>query len=251
MRCSLAISLEHLLSSRIAAAWKAADAAYEAEIEDRRRRRDSLQKMIEGAEALGVVACEPSAEPIIETMRKVRAARTPATHSWTSIIEEIVRRYATGISFDALRMEVKKSPYGSKMEESDKGFYGAIGKLKDAKKLVKYKGYLFTMAQHRQFVADVAAGKIADLVEISSHNQSSPFGDAIMAFMNGRPNGATSSEIASDLKSNPEFLDTMNRNKTHFYNVLSRLVDKGELTKGGGRYYLAPKSKAANGHHAA
>ena len=97
------------------------------------------------------------------------------------------------------------------------------------------------------FKEDLAAGRVAD-DEAPKNNMAhqSPFGDAVRAFMDGMPRGAESKEISAALRQNPEFADTMDRHKSHFYNVLSRLVDQGELVKGGGRYFRAPNKQLGN-----
>src|SRR5262249_39070215 len=115
--------------------------------------------------------------------------------------------------------------------------------------LVRHNGWLFTPAAHKKFMEDVAAGRAED-VEPRTRGQHSPVGEAVKAFLQSRPNGATSAEIVQELKKNPELAGTLERNKTHIYNVLSRLVDRDcQVVKGGmkgeQRYFLAPDARVA------
>jgi hypothetical protein len=226
------------------AAWKAEAARVKAML-------DNLNNMIRAAEALlspdvanadgGTEDVQP--EPDAPKRRGRQASSTYGTRlgaqTWTGTIENILRRVGRGLTHDELRTELAKTHLAKKLEQTDKSFYGAIGKLADRNLIVRHNGRLFAPAIYQRFMKEVAAGRIADEPAPRGGHQS-PFGEAIRAFLDGRPSGASSSEIISELRKTPEFLDTIDRHKTHAYNVLSRLVDQGELMKGGGRYYRAP-----------
>ncbi len=140
-----------------------------------------------------------------------------------------------------MRAEVGKTVLSKKLEKTDKSFYGAIGKLAEKGTLKKHNGWLFSAPFYAEFVKDVDAGRAVDERAPNQNSaHQSPFGDAIKAFMGSRTAGATSAEIIQELRKTPEFLDTIERHKTHTYNVLSRLVEQGELVKGGGKYFRAP-----------
>ncbi|WP_424362995.1 hypothetical protein [Methylocystis parvus] len=220
-----------------------------AQIQSLQAKYDGYLNMIKGAEAIGVIAAEStessplqSSAPHIEPPKPapIKAAGSrPRDKSWTSTINAIVSRESSGITYEGLREELKKTHLAGKLSQTDKSFYGGIGKLVDRKLLVKHKGHLFTPEALNAFLAKVRSGEVADL-EPPAGSHHSPFGDAIKSFLDGRANGASSSEIAAELRSTPELADTMERHKTHLYNVLSRLVDQGELVKGGGRFYRSP-----------
>ena len=93
---------------------------------------------------------------------------------------------------------------------------------------------------------DISAGLAID-EKAPNRNAShqSPFGDAIKTFMADKREGVTSAEIIGELRKMPEFSGTIERHKSHAYNVLSRLVEQGDLVKGGGKYFRAPNKLGA------
>jgi hypothetical protein len=87
-----------------------------------------------------------------------------------------------------------------------------------------------------KFKTDLEAGVVRDL-KIPNAAHRSPMGDAIKLMMQTRPNGAESGHIIWELRKNSEFAAVIEKNKTHPYNVLARLIKTGELIKKGKRYY--------------
>lgn len=239
--------------------WENECARLDEEIRALQAQRDAYTAMIKGAQALfpfmqtrtvppieSVVATttiSPIGEPVV--LRRGRPPKgTPrAPMTWTGVMEQILARGGK-FSFDGLKAEVGKTHLAKKLAKTEKSFYGAIGKLAAAGTLVKHKGWLFHKKSFVEFQQSVAAGLEKDdeapRVNAAHH---SPFGEAIKAFMVKRPQGAESKEIVDELRHTPEFADTIDRHKSHLYNVLARLVDQGELMKGGGRYYRPPSNE--------
>jgi hypothetical protein len=179
----------------------------------------------------------------------LRRGRQKNSGTWTSVIHTILRKAGRGLLHTELRDEVAKTELAERLANSDKGFYGGIAKLadQDPPLLVKYKGRLFDPPIHQKFMADVAAGRVPDLEEIPHLGNASPFRDAILDVMKSSfTGGATSSEIIEALKKNPALAGTIQRHRTHAYNVLARMIDHDELTKWkNGKYFLGPKQQAA------
>jgi hypothetical protein len=205
--------------------------------------------MIKGAQALFPFVSAPespapsvkpnqSADP--SRKRRGRPPRQNGPTTWTGIMEQILAN-GDKFTYDGLRAEVGKTSLANKLAKTDKSFYGAIGKLSEAGVLVKHRGWLFHKDAFEKFKRDLSAGLVEDS-DAPKNNPAhhSPFGDAIKSFMDQNPGGAGSKDISDELKKTPDFADTMDRHKSHLYNVLARLVDQGELVKGGGRYYRAP-----------
>ena len=172
--------------------------------------------------------------------------KNPGT--WTSVIHNILREAGRGLLHSELRAEVAKTDLATRLANSDKGFYGGIAKLadEDPPRLVKYKGRLFDPPTHEKFMADVEAGRTADLEELPHMGNASPFRDAILEFMRTDfKDGATSGQIIDELKKNPALISTVLRHPTHTYNVLARMITHGELTKWNEKYFLGPKEQQA------
>ena len=175
--------------------------------------------------------------PIHELPRaKPQGAKRRERSDWKSVIREIALTSNGPVSYAEAREEIKKTKLAERLESSDKGFYGAIAKLNKAKEIVAYKGHIFAPAVFAKFKADLDAGWTKDL-KIANAAHHSPMGEAIAKMMRSRPNGAESGHIIWELRKNSEFAEAIEKNKTHPYNVLARMLSKGELKKRGKRYY--------------
>ena len=216
-------------------------------------RRDQIAALIAAAKPFAKSKPTQTPKPSPRAQPKAREAkpkqvtlnlRGGAGKSWTATILRIVNDHPDGISYAELKDEIGKTHLGSKLAKTEKSLYGGALKLSSNQQIVRHNGWLFTPASFKRFEEAVKAGKIED--KQPTRQQRSPVGEAVKAFLENRPNGATSAEIVEELKKNPELSPTLERNKTHIYNVLSRLVDRdGELVKGGSKYYVAPDRKAA------
>lgn len=230
-----------------------------AEIAPLQSLHDAFAAMINSAETLlpyGVVhgsAREEGDEPELKGKLDIappkRRGRPPRQNAepktWTAVMETILQK-AGRISYDGMKTEVAKTPLAKKLAKTDKSFYGAISKLAENKSLVKHNGWLFSPMAHAKLMEDISAGlAIDEKAPDQNAAHQSPFGDAIKTFMADKREGVTSAEIIGELRKMPEFSVTIERHKTHAYNVLSRLVDKGELVKGGGKYFRAPNKLGA------
>lgn len=234
------------------ASWEAECAKIREEIERLQSRHDAFAAMISGAKALipdssrAVIVPEKTEahKPSLKGRRwKTQAGLQGKT--WTATLEKMITE-AGRISYDDLKARVSKSHLGSKFAKSEKSFYGAIAKLSDAKVIVRHNGWLFSSKELEKFLRDVADGKAVDEKAPRAAGQSSPFGEAIKSYLDGNPSGATSAQLIEELRKEPEFADTIERHKSHAYNVLSRLVDQGEVLKGGGKYYRSPNRDGAS-----
>jgi hypothetical protein len=243
--------------------WKREGARLHEEINALKSRRDWYMAMIAAAEHLlpqpelkqdepeSVSALNSTRIPAAEPKRRGRPPKIGSgDKTWTATIDRILRAQNHGISYEKLKEEVSKTHLGKKLAQTEKSFHGAIGKLAAHTLLVRHNGWLFAPPVYARFRKDVAAGRAVD-EKAPRGGHPSPFGDAIKAFLDERPSGAGSAEIIQELRGTPEFSDTMERHRSHLYNVLSRLVDQGELVKGGGKYFRAPNKQGGAPHDAA
>jgi hypothetical protein len=194
------------------------------------------------------------AKPVVEVAEAapelpLKRRKQQGSSTWTSIIHNILEEAGRGLTHPELRTELEKTVMAERLAKSDKGFYGGIAKLADQKPplLIKYKGRLFDPPVYRQFIDDVSAGKVPDLEDLPQIGNASPFRDAIMDLMKSRfaDDGVSSADLIAALKENPALAGTVQRHPTHTYNVLARLLDRGELTKWNEKYFLGPRQRAA------
>jgi hypothetical protein len=256
------------------ARWKSAHARIQAQIKGLSARADQLMTLIAAAEPLVHERQTPAlkapkapritkaAKPPKVVKRKrgrpkkvktvaddspqlpLRRGRQKSSATWPSVIHTILRKAGRGLLHTELREEVAKTELAERLAKSDKGFYGGIAKLADQEPplLVKYKGRLFDPPIHKKFMTDVEAGRVADLEEIPHMGNASPFRDAILDVMKSSfTDGATSTDIIEALKKNPALAGTIQRHRTHAYNVLARMIEQKELAKRNEQYILGPK----------
>jgi hypothetical protein len=189
-------------------------------------------------EQQGESASDPPSAPVSEPLPSPAPLRHGGERTWTGAISGIAERAGRAVSYDELRAVMMTGPLGRRW--NPKSFHGAIGKLFSKQLIVRYKEHVFAPAVFDQFRRDLAAGRVEDLPNPTTLAQLSPLGEAMKEFLGTRQEGVTSSEIIRAARKNPEFASAIDRNKFHPYNVLGRLVAKGEAIKRDGLYYLAP-----------
>jgi hypothetical protein len=240
--------------------WERTYAELGRDIDKIQERRDAIKAMIDGAKALprdddGRTERAPvrkrrrTSRPrtVTKTHVDVRPQKQAATaqaskskrperSEWKRTIRELTLASTAPLPYGELRQKINATPLAERLAQSEKGFYHAISKLSKAGDIVAYKGHVFAPALFEKFQQDLRSGRVLDLkIPNAAHN--SPMGDAIKEMMCKRPTGATSGNMIWELRKNPEFAAVIDRNKTHPYNVIRRLYDRGVLQKRGKRYY--------------
>ncbi len=173
-----------------------------------------------------------------------RPAR-PERVTWTSFIESYVNSASRGIDYPELRQAVANSVLAPKLEKTDKSFYGAIGKLVDARKLFKANGLLFNPSAFARLQEQINSGEVA--AQRAPAYRESPMADAILEALKRSDGGMTSRELVSSIRALDEFREVVERNATSVYNVLSRMTKRGQIRKDGTTYHLAPERNENSG----
>ena len=126
--------------------------------------------------------------------------------------------------------------------------YHAMSRLQKRDDLRKHRGWLFMTEDYEEHIRKVAAGEIDDVEEVSAFaNRHSPMGEAIKDFLDGHPEGVTSKEIIAYLKKDSRFVDTLTKNTTGAYNVISRLTKRGKIQKDGMMIYPIKENEPPSG----
>ena len=211
----------------------------------KRRKLALARKLIEAGQALGGDDLEDAPKPKRKTARRARAARSePVTRTprgerrdgphmlkrsgWTHTILKVVTEANRPITHAEVKAEVAKTDLGQRLRVSESGFYGAILKLSRKNLIKRENGYL--LAPHVYERLNRAGPTVPPLPPVNRH---SPTRDAIVEFLRANPGGGKTAEILGYVMSRPGF-DTRNRySRTVVYNLVSRLVKQGVLTKEG------------------
>jgi len=142
-----------------------------------------------------------------------------------------------------LRDAVVKGPLGNMLLLSDKGYYHSIRRLALRGVITKAHDRLFTAAGLSKFSEDVKSGKVSAEFLSGGNTRKSPMGDAILRFVGER--GEVKASIIIDfLLSDDRFSGPVGRNRSSAYNVLARLLSRGQLTKVEGGGYRVPDRNA-------
>ncbi|MDP9413666.1 MAG: hypothetical protein M3Q08_06140 [Pseudomonadota bacterium] len=166
--------------------------------------------------------------------------------TWPHIIEEAVRNSGTGIRQRDLLDSIRAGRHGKRLNSSESGYYNAIQKvLKNKKSVIKRGEWLFTPAQHEEYLRRVAAGEIEDYAENAEFG--SPSAAEAVRYTKANP-GAKSIDIIKHIwavqKANGEAVQS----KTSLYNVLARLVEQEKLIKDSeGGFHPHKETEAPNG----
>jgi len=227
-------------------AMKARHTAEEKVIRDRCTK---LEKFVEYGMALAEMDAFPESKPVTEEVHKVAprpeprlgtsSRRRKGGKTWTATIKRIVAESDHPMTFSEVKDEVAKTHLGETLSRTDKAFYGGIAKLYERGDIIKHRGHLFFPKAFKQFMDDVNAGRVEDVSEPSgSYGGPSPNEIAIERFLENRPNGATTSEIVSNLLNNPPAGLEVTKNRNSIYNLLSRQGKSGKLIRRGDHYFL-------------
>jgi hypothetical protein len=138
--------------------------------------------------------------------------------------------------------EVRKVIAGGELKDrlrkSDKGYYHALSRLVERKVLARHKGWLVMPYRYDAFIRAVEKGEVKPDGPIMRGGESrtgSLMGDEIYARIE-LLGPQSSAEIIAHLRQSREFATTVARNSSSAYNVMSRLVSRGQLKRAEGLY---------------
>ena len=139
----------------------------------------------------------------------------------------IVERAEDGASYDEIREALLQSPLAKRLQKSDKGFYHALRRLKNAEELVERGGYVFTQQNLRTFLKKVGAGLKDD--RAVDRSRSTAMMDLIMEAVAKNP-GLAAKDVIQIIRGQSAELDAkLSNNDGSAYNAIARFKKRGEL----------------------
>ncbi len=172
--------------------------------------------------------------------------KRPRALTWTTTMHGIVARFDRGIEYPELRSELGKTHLADRLLETDNSFYGGIKKLLARKLVVYHKGRLFSPKAFEKFRRDLAAGRVEDIQAPRNHGQHSAVKDTILAMV-AEPDRYNSGDIIEALERNGQIEGEGKNKRTAVYNLIGRMVGRGELVKNEDGTLRLPSKK--NGLH--
>lgn len=227
--------------------WKARIEEIVQETHALKNERDALEKKLAAVEVIfGSIpkVGAPLSHPLPIAPPDVSARRiqeAPREHegerdSWPVEILKIFEPKRGPLSYEQLKSEVKAGHLQDEFAKSEKGYYHGISRLLKRGQLAKHKGWLIRPEDLQAIKSEVLLGLRSEIPEFTA-TRVSPMAEAIKGFLADNSRGVGGGEVIAHLKSDDRFRDTLLRNATGGYNVLGRLLDRGEITKEGKLYY--------------
>ena len=177
-------------------------------------------------------------------VRSSGGRKKPRLLSWTGTILSILDRYDRGASYDQLKEEIGKTRLAGRLAQSDKGFYGGVAKVADRNELVKHKGWLFSRGNFDRLQRAIRDGREDDVEELVTPARGSPMGNEVLRVVrSAHPRGVPTSEVIERLREHPDFGASVRKNATAGYNVLARMVKRGELLKDENKILRLPQDE--------
>ncbi len=158
---------------------------------------------------------------------KRRRSRTGET--WSDVILEGVSAAGLGLTYAEMRNFASESSLGKKLEESDKGYHNAIGRLARSGEIVRQHGRLFTPDAHKRFLEAVDRGEAT--TTIAQPMAYSPMGEAILNIVAAHPGELNGKLVITELRRDPEHNATLTPHETGAYNIIARLVRRKHLAR--------------------
>lgn len=194
-------------------------------------------------------AVPESSEPLPVDTPDPPATRNGAEKpSWPAEIVRIFEALKGPLTYEELKDELDKGDLHGEFEQGNKGFYNAVTRLQKKKYLTKHRGWLFRIADLAAHMAKVSAGEAEEVKDFSGGpERPSPMADKIKVYLESAPNGASSVHIIAYLKRDERFTETLRKNTSGAYNVIARLVSRGEIRKEGGLLYFLKENGLPKG----
>ncbi|MFB0873320.1 MULTISPECIES: hypothetical protein [unclassified Sphingobium] len=171
---------------------------------------------------------QPKAEPAASAPVQ-RKRRNYGRLTWRDVILAAVEPAEMGLTYAELRAAVRESELGPQLEASEKGYHNAISRCARDEEVVRDHGRVFTPAAFKRFMAAVEAGEVSTTVP--QPMAYSPMGEAILDIVAARPGQLNGKGIIGELRKDTEFNATLTPHETSAYNIIARLVRRGQIVR--------------------
>lgn len=228
--------------------WKARLASIDSEIAALQHQKEGLSRKLAAAamfldvDAIEAVEAKENDGPAVkaepETLStsqisindaKPKRRRNYGRPTWRDVILEAVAGAEMGLTYAELRSAVRRTSLGPQLEQSDKGYHNAISRCAAAEEVVRDHGRVFTPDAFKRFMAAVEAGTASTAV--TQPFAYSPMGEAILDIVAARPGQLNGKGIIHELRKDTEFNATLTPHETSAYNIIARLVRRGQLVR--------------------
>lgn len=149
--------------------------------------------------------------------------------TWGASIRKWLYDSPTGLSPAQMRALIREDEeLRERFAASDKGFYNALSRLKNAKEVRVRNGYYYSPKAFSELPPEDPASQRFEGVPATTRH--SPMGEAILDIVTASP-GITGSEIIRRLRTDPEFAAALSPHDSGAYNILARLARRGQVIR--------------------
>jgi hypothetical protein len=222
---------------------------WEEELATLERRRDGILQKLEAARSLLALLAEEDvsvSEDLSEQLEAQQPSNTQASADpeltaplpdvppdapWIDAVRTWIHSAPLGIGYPRLRAMMERTPgFESRFQQSEKGYYNAIGRLAGRQEIIKYNNRLYSPEALVAFKGEVDLGKIDD--DRPVNGAYSPMGEAILDIV-GRSakTGILGKDILLELRKDQEFDATLTPHHSGAYNIIARLVKRKQILR--------------------
>jgi hypothetical protein len=191
--------------------------------------REKLLRLIEMAESLAAEAhlltAATGGDSSQSKFLNVALSELESSDAFPKAVMTVVQRAEDGATYDDIREAILRSPLAKRFQKSDKGFYHALRRLKNAEELVDHGGYVFTPENLRSFLKKVAAGLKED--KVADRSRGTEMMTLILEAVAKNP-GIVAKDAIALIRSQSRELDVrLSNNDGSAYNAIARFKKRG------------------------
>jgi hypothetical protein len=164
---------------------------------------------------------------------------------WTDLLRGLLEEANRGLTHSELKELVRATPFGAKLGGQDKSYHSALGKLKARGLIWQHGPRFYSHAAFKAAQEKIASGELDD-DEPVARNKRSPLQEEFLKIIRESRVAMTSGEIIAEARKLPEMAERIDKNPTQAYNILSRLVQRGDVKKTGRLFSLPETNEAAD-----
>jgi hypothetical protein len=144
---------------------------------------------------------------------------------------------------DEVKAVIRRTPLGNQLNQRETGrrYYNTISLLARKGIIVNHNRRVYSPEAYKRFIDQVEAGLVEDDVPVAK-GHFSPMGEAILELAAKHTEGLSRYDLIAELDKNPLFSESLAKHQSFIYNVLAKLLKRGQLEKIGDLYRLSTQN---------
>lgn len=181
----------------------------------------------------GILGPERMAE-LTKTPSEDREEQLPAADTFAGWIHKTVWEHEGWITLRAIAKKTVGSDFEQQHKRNPNGIYNAVKRLTDRGALVRNGNHVIDANRYQELKE---LGIEPDSLILSETETPASTREEILQLLAGKPEGMKAAEIIQALKKVPTVAERMRLNPQHPYSILSRMVQREQVTKNEDTYF--------------